>query len=303
MPDLEQPIDGDRTLLTVNDTVAEKIGLSQGTFATPQAFAEARGYEIIAELEPTAGDRIVAFLSGFTARGILSTVFLLSLYIAFQTPGTGVPETVAASSLFLLLGVPFLTGYAQWYEILAVILGVGLILVELFVIPGFGVAGITGLCLMLAGLLMTFVPDIRIPVPGTGEDGTTPSYSFDIDWAGLRYGLATLVASMVVSLGLWWWLSRFLPSVPYANKLILNDVAGRPNEATASGGSSARASTPDPILPLGTVGETVSDLYPGGQARLNDQVFDVISDRGFVEKGDRVVVREVHGNRIVVRKV
>ncbi|MEM6562561.1 MAG: NfeD family protein [Planctomycetota bacterium] len=301
--DVEQPVDGEKTLLTVNASTAEKIGLSQGTFATPEALAEARGYEIIATLQPSGGDRLIAFLSGFAARGILSTVFLLSLYIAFQSPGTGVPETIAAGSLFVLLGVPFLTGHAQWYEILAVVIGVGLILVELFVIPGFGVAGITGAGLMLGGLLMTFLPDIRIPIPGTGDDGTAPSYAFDVDWAGLRYGFATVLGSMVVSLLLWWWISKFLPSMPYANKLILNDVAGGTEPAEPTRDNFVAAAPVADVLPLGTVGEAVSDLYPGGQARFNDQVLDVISDRGFVESGDRVVVREVHGNRVVVRKV
>ncbi|MEM8496236.1 MAG: NfeD family protein, partial [Planctomycetota bacterium] len=298
--DVEQPVDGEKTLLTVNASTAEKIGLSQGTFATPDAFAQARGYTIIASIEPTGGERFIGFLSGYAARGILFSLFILCCWGAAYTAGTGLAEAGAGISLFLLVGIPFLTGEAQWYEIVAVLLGVVLIMFELFVIPGFGVAGITGVCLLLGGLVMTFVPDVRIPIPGTGDDGTAPSYAFDVDWAGLRYGFATVLGSMVVSLLLWWWISKFLPSMPYASKLILNDVAGGSEPASDS---FVAAAPVDDVLPLGTVGDAVSDLYPGGQARFNDRVLDVISDRGFVEAGDRVVVREVHGSRVVVRKV
>ena len=244
------------------------------------------------------GDRLVGLLSGFAIRGILMTGFLILVYAAVNTPGTGFPEVGALVALFVLLGVPLLTGYGEWYEVLAVMLGVVLIAVELFVIPGFGVAGITGLGLLFGGLLMTFVGPITLPtpgyLPGVAEDGA--AWTFDLD--GLKYGATTIILGMAMSLGLWFWLSRYLPHMPYMNKLILNDVTG---QALPSDAGSATPSSPP--LPLGTVGVAVSDLYPGGQVKFNDKVFDVLSDRGFVDAGAKVVVREAGGNRIVVRKV
>ena len=62
-----------------------------------------------------------------------------------------------ALALALLVGVPLLTGYAQWWEIIVILIGVALLALELFVLPGFGVAGILGLVCILFGLIMTFV--------------------------------------------------------------------------------------------------------------------------------------------------
>ncbi|CAA9380054.1 MAG: Putative membrane-bound ClpP-class protease associated with aq_911, partial [uncultured Phycisphaerae bacterium] len=156
-PGVPRPIDGPETLLTVSADVAHKIGLAESIVDSPQALAAERGYVIVGDLTPGTGERFVSLLSGPAARGILLTLFLLSLWVALHTPGAGFAEALALVSLGLLVGVPLLTGYAQWWEIAAIVIGLVLIALELFVIPGFGVAGITGIALLLGWLVMTFV--------------------------------------------------------------------------------------------------------------------------------------------------
>jgi membrane-bound serine protease (ClpP class) len=300
-PGVPRPLDAGDTLLTVSADVAHKIGLAKQISPSPEALAADRGYSIVADLAPSGGERLVALLGGAAARGLLLTIFMLSLYIALHTPGAGGAEAVALISLGLLVGVPLLTGYAQWWEILAILIGIVLIAVELFLIPGFGVTGITGIVLVLGGLVMTFVGN----APGLPGTWRLPQI-----WSGVQNGLLAVVIAFAVSGLLAVWLRRYLPKLPYLNRLVLQ----APAPAGAGVPGSLAVPGPDaPVVPgdtwpfVGTVGRAVSDLRPGGSAEFpyadDRRIAPVVSDSGFVAAGTKVGVREVHGNRVVVRPI
>jgi hypothetical protein len=124
---------------------------------------------------------------------------------------------------------------------------------------------------------------------------------FGVNWAKLGYGMITVIAGLCCSILLWFWLSRFLPRLPYANRLILKDET--PIQEVMR--RAADAAWPAP----GMLGTAVSDLRPGGTAKYaisesdpdDTANADVVSDRGFVPAGTRLAVVEVHGNRVVVR--
>jgi membrane-bound serine protease (ClpP class) len=296
VPGVRDPLDTAGTLVTLNTDLAITLGLAEGKYATVEDFAASRGYEVLATLNPNFNERVVGFLSSLAVRGILLSVFMFAIYMAFSTPGHGAPEALAMVALAALLGVPYLTGYAQWYEIVAVLLGVALLAVEIFVLPGFGVAGITGLLLVLGGLTMTFVPPIDMPALPRSWGGGFP-------WAAVREGLMVTLGGMIGSLLLWWWLSRYLPKLPYFGGLVLNTTVGSTIEPDA-------APTPANAWPaLGARGTVVTDLRPGGTASFDDptigerRVTDVVTDRGFVPAGTDVVVRQIEGSRVVVRPI
>ncbi|MGF1634626.1 MAG: nodulation protein NfeD [Phycisphaerae bacterium] len=298
---LPNPVDGPDTLLTVDANMAYKLGLSKGTFLTVEELAAERDLTIIARLEPTAGENLVAFLGGALVRGVLVTVLLVSVYSAFSAPGYGLPEAVALATLGVLLGVPALTGFAQWYEIVAVVLGIALIAVEIFILPGFGFFGITGIMMVLGGLVMTFVGPIDVPNLPLGAAADTDQ---------LFTGLASVVGGMLASLLLWVWLGRYLPRLPFARGLVLTGTVGGGNidlddSNNPSDGSTGRS----PLLawpPVGLTGRTVGPLRPGGQARFNkadgtSEIVDVVGDRGYVPAAAEVTVTQIDGRRIVVR--
>jgi membrane protein implicated in regulation of membrane protease activity len=118
-------------------------------------------------------------------------------------------------------------------------------------------------------------------------------------------GLFVVTGGLVCSLLLWFWLNRYLPRLPYFNRLILSTVAGgsAAGAATAEGGAIGGKNASGSAV--GDSGEALTDLRPGGSARLQPtgDVLPVVSDSGFVKAGSRLVVREVSGNRIVVRAV
>jgi membrane-bound serine protease (ClpP class) len=188
-----------------------------------------------------------------------------------------------------------MTGYATWFEILLVLVGIGLLAVEVFVLPGFGIAGLTGVVMIMAGLVMTFMPaEPKFP-------GFLPSLSGT--WDAMWRGIIVLTLSMVASIGLGMWLNRFLPGLPFFNRLVLNTTVG----STDDEGSYATM-VDQPVWPeIGAVGRAISDLRPGGTAAFADpvtqslQTTSVVSDSGFIVANTQVVVHEVQGNRVVVR--
>ena len=218
VPGEPSPIDGPTTLLTVDGDQAVRYGLASAKADSALALAQSRGYAIVADLTPGVGENLVETLNGPLVRGLLIIVFLQCLYIVLHAPGHGVAEICGLAALGLMLGVPMLTGYAQWWEILMIFVGLLLISVEI-VLPGHFVPGITGAVMVFVGLVMTFVPK----APG-GSPSFWPS---SIYFPALEHGVYVVAGAMVISLFLWIWLNRFLPKMPLLNRII--------NTATSDG--------------------------------------------------------------------
>ena len=289
------PLDGATQLLTVTSDTAVRIGLAE-TAASADAFASASGLQMVGHFSTTFGEELVGFLSGATLRALLGTVFLWSLYVAFTKPGTGLPEVLAFVSGAVLVGVPLLTGYAGWFELLLILTGIVLIAFELFVIPGFGFVGLGGVVCLILGFVLTFAPP---ELPGGGFwpqlQGTRTA---------LLHGLVAVAAGLIVSTALWFWLAKYLPQIPYMNRLVLTTNVGQTHEA-----GDERAALEQAWPGIGDSGLAVTRLAPGGVASFFDPIVndqrpvDVVCDVGFVDAGDAVVVREREGSRVVVRAV
>jgi membrane-bound serine protease (ClpP class) len=293
VPGAKVPVDSDQTLLTVDSKEAVDYGLATGQATDAQALAAERGETVIANIGTSTGDELVSWLGSTAARGILLIIFLSAANVVIHAPGHGVAEVIGLGALLLMLGVPLLTGYAQWWEVMTIFVGLSLIAVEIL-LPGHIVPGVTGLLMAVFGLVMTFVPK----EPG-GMPGFLPT--MHSTWVAVERGLIVVVAAMACSMFLWFWMNRYLPQIPYFKKIILTDVSG--------GGSTPLApSTPSAAWPtVGSVGLAVSELKPGGSAEFFDsaiadrRVTSVVSESGFVTPGSKVVVREVAGNRVVVQ--
>ena len=293
---VHNPVRPKDTLLTITDQTAAKIGLSAGTFPTIDQLAAQRNLRIVANLRPSAGDRLIALLSTQGARSLVFFVLLISGYMAFKTPGTGFAEAIAAVALVVLLGVPLMTGYAQWYEIIMVLVGIALIAIEVFVLPGHMLPGIAGIALVILGILMTFVGREPPGMPGTWP--RLPMTRFALESA-----LIWLTATMALSLVTMAALSRMLPKTPFMRRLILNATSG----ATTLDNRNAPS-----ILPtwpaVGAIGTAVTELRPGGTAAFHDPVLgdvrqiDVLSDTGYIPAGAKIVARTVVADHITVRQ-
>jgi len=292
VPGIRDPINGPDTLLTLQADEAVKLGLSTGVCPTAKVLADQRG-KFVADFTPGSGEKIIEFLNLDVFRSIVMSALFISLWIVLGSPGHGLAESIAVLSLALLLGVPLLTGYATWWEVLIIFGGVGLLAFEVFVFPGHGVSAGLGVIMMLGGLLLTFIG------PQAGG-GVLPDTSGS--WLNLKHGAMAIGGSIFASIFLAVWLQKYLPKLPYFNRLILT---------TTSGGApmlNSASIAPENSWPgVGTAGVAVTDLRPGGSAEFldlsvgNSRPVAVISETGFVPAGSKLIVRESRGNRIVVR--
>jgi membrane-bound serine protease (ClpP class) len=299
--DVPTPVDSESTLLTVSGKTAARLGLASALQPTLSSLVSDRNYNVIASFTPGAGDKLIEWLNNPFVRMILIVLFAQFLYAALHAPGHGLAEAMAVLTLAVIIGVPLLTGYAQWWEIVVLLVGIALLALEIFVIPGFGVTGVLGILMILFALIMTFV----------GKEPAGPGFlpRFEGTWINIRNGLAMVTSALIVSLVLSMWLRRNLPRLPYLNRLILTTTTGNITSADALAPATSDRGGSDYRPVVGAIGEAVSELKPGGSAWFHDPVtgdkrlFSVLSDVGFVSPGTRIAVRNNSDNRIVVRPV
>ena len=294
VPGFDNPIDGPTSLLTVYPKEAQALGLSRGTVASARTLVADRGDSLVADLTPGVGEKLVELLNNPVVRSILLLIFLQSLYIAIHAPGHGAAEAVAVVSLGLLIGIPLLTGYAQWWEVAVIFIGLGLCAFEIFVFPGHFVSLIVGTLMVVFGLIMTFVGKEPSGVPGWLP-------SMQQTWHGVQNGLLAVVGAMAGSLLLSMWLRRYLPSIPYFNKLVLTATSGGTSMPGAPNDRPVREKWPF----IGTVGVALTDLRPGGSVEFPyadaTRPAAVVSLGGYIPRGTKVAVEEIEGGSVRVR--
>jgi membrane-bound serine protease (ClpP class) len=215
---------------------------------------------------------------------------LLGAYAEFQSPGLGVPGGVALVALVLFLGAPYLAGFTVTWEIALIVIGILLLAIEFFVIPGFGVAGLGGTILIFVGVILSFVP----AEPGRGPDEWFQWPSLPETYSYLQKGLLSTAAGLAGALIGMVLLAKFLPRVPVAGRLVLANP--QPEQLQMDDFYKGKVS-------VGDVGVVEGLLRPAGKARFGDMLADVVSEGAFIQPGTRVEVVERWGSRIVVRPV
>jgi len=223
----------------------------------------------------TWAETFVRFLTNPIISSLLMTIGMLGLLVEIRTPGFTLPGAVGLLTLALFFWGHWIVQLAGWEELLLVATGVILLGLELFVIPGFGVAGVGGIIALAAGLGMTLV--------GAGATSSVIIAAFGRVALSLFLALAGGLA-----------LFRALPRLPFGRRLVLDAEMG-----------AERGFTSPPArdrLQLGRTGTALSPLRPAGVADIDGARVDVVSDGGFIEAGAAIEVTRVEGNRIVVRE-
>ncbi len=225
-------------------------------------------------------DVALAVLTNPWAAAMLLWVGLLGVYLEFKIPGFGVPGLVGLTALAVFFGSQYLVGHASTLEILLFVVGLILIVLEVAVIPGFGVVGVAGIACTLLGLVLALqsgsFPDLRLPQ----ARAAMLEALFTVSLGGLGFGGAAAA------------LARFFPHVPGLNRLV------QKSEASAAAGFTA--ALPGDAALVGQFGRAVSDLRPSGKIQIGDQVLDAATLGEYVESGSRVQVVRADGNRLLV---
>jgi membrane-bound serine protease (ClpP class) len=217
----------------------------------------------------------------------LMTLGIMCIYMEFNTPGFGIAGGLAIGCFAIIFGSHYLIGLTHWWEIGLFCLGVILIGLEIFVIPGFGIAGIGGIICCAIGLMAMVVPNAptEFPWPQT-----------DLDWSWFGPGLYALglgFAGGVIGAII---LAQYLPKIPLANRLVLGAVQ-------AATDAPATQDAPIMHIKVGDTGTVETMCRPVGQVRFGRELCDATADGTTIEVGAKVRVFERTGNQLIVKEV
>jgi O-acetyl-ADP-ribose deacetylase (regulator of RNase III) len=274
-------------VLTFTSSEAVKHGFCEAELNSIQEVIERSGIENPQIIKPkyTWIDHLIAFLISPYISGLLIMVIIGGIYFELQTPGVGFPLFAAITAAVIYFMPLYLEGLASHWEILLFIVGIGLLLVEIFAFPGFGVVGISGIVCIVAGLTLSLVDLTAIPLGGIGMVFSAIFRAF---------GLVIISAT----LGLF-------GSVFLAKKLFTSDYHALSRLALKSEQLSEDGFTiasKEYVSLEGSYGLAFSDLRPSGKVEVHGDFYEAQAISGYIKKGDKVkIMRYEVGNLQVIK--
>ncbi len=252
--------------------------LSAGTVADMDALLARLGIpeSAVLRIKPT-GMETVAFWIG-NISGILLVLGILGVYLEFKTPGFGAPGIIGGLCLLLFFFGGYVAGLSglEWMQVF--LLGLALVVVEFFVVPGTMVAGILGGVLMLTALVMSMVDHFPgMPIMPSATDLERPLKN-------IAFALAVSIAGAAV-------IARFLPSIPIYRRMMTTGVSGELGIAQLESEQERL---------IGSEAVAVSVLRPGGRIRIGGRFIDAVSRGEMVPAGRRVRIVAFSGRDCVV---
>lgn len=238
----------------------------------------------LTDYRPTVLDRIIGFLTNPTVSGILIMLMIGGIYFELQTPGVGFPLAAAAVAALLYFAPHYIEGLTEYWELLIFFVGVLLLLVEVFALPGFGVAGVSGIILMVAGLTLAMVDNQLFRNIEGAFRWTLVLKPFTIVLVSLFFGL--LVAMF---LGKKFFTTSLLPNISMGTNL--DERSGYIAVDTSIKSMNGRT------------GLAISVLRPAGKVQIDGEVYDAVASHGFIEKGETVRVVDSSAGQLYVTRV
>ncbi len=265
-------------LITLTSEEALKYGIADTVLSNLNQVLDAFGLknDKIINVKSNWSEDFVRFLNNPIISSLLIMIGLVGLFIEIKTPGWGVAGTAAIIALVLFFGAGYIVELASATDILIFIIGVVLLLLEIFVIPGFGIAGALGIILMVAGLFLSLISSL-------------PVFSFSY----ISFAIIQLASSFVMTFIVIFVLSKFLPKTSMFKKLVLN---------TNISSHSGYTSKPDVPSLFGKTGKAFTDLRPSGTAIIKNKRVDVVTEGEYINRGAKIIVRKIEGSRVIVEK-
>lgn len=240
----------------------------------------------IVEQELNWIDKLINFLVNPVVSGILIMCIVGGLYFEFQSPGLGLPIVIAIAGALLFFAPHYLEGLAAHWEILVFLAGVILLMLEIFVVPGFGVTGISGIVLIFTSLILTMVFNVGF------------HFQFDPNLdAAVQIGRSTIIVLMSVVCG--FFLSLWLSKKLITAETRFGTMALKTNLETDEGFTAQ-----DMRLQayVGRSGISATFMRPAGKIEIDGELLEATAEHGLIEKGERVVVTRFENAQLFVRK-
>lgn len=239
-------------------------------------------YKIV-EYEPTWIERIIGFLVHPMVSGLLIMAIIGGIYFEMQSPGIGFPLGVAVLAAVMYFAPLYLEGLAAHWEILLFIVGVILVIVEIFVIPGFGVAGISGISLMFVSLILSLINNVNFDFK-------------DVEIATVGVAVTTVILGVF---------GGFILSLYLGNKLFTSRTGIFRNMSLKSvqNVNEGFVCVETGMFALkGKTGVSKTVLRPAGKVLIDAEVFDAVANSGFIDKDVNIVVTKVEATQLYVDK-
>ncbi|MFH0999820.1 MAG: NfeD family protein [Bacteroidota bacterium] len=237
---------------------------------------------IIKKQELKFTDRIIRFLIHPMVSGILIMMIVGGIYFELQSPGIGFPIAAAILGAVLYFAPHYIQGLADHWEIIVFIIGLVLLAVEIFVIPGFGVSGVLGIIFIIASLALATIRNV-------GFEFTLP------DFTNLIYALLYVSIASVGGLGLSYYLSLKLFGSTQFGEFSLQTTQNKDK------GYSIKDNTYQKMI--GEKGFAFTVLRPSGKIKIDNKYYDAVAKIGYIEKGEQVKVVHYENAQLIVMKV
>ncbi len=272
-------------VLTFTTSEAIKNNYCEGEAKTVEdvlKLAGIKNYKIEKYVVTTIG-KIIDFLINPFVSGILIMLIIGGIYYELQTPGVGFPIMASITAALLYFAPHYIEGLAENWEILLFIAGLILLVVEIFVTPGFGVAGVIGILFIVLGLTLSLIESIPSDFPVNLPDGNA-----------FVKALFTVIVLIIISLGL---------SFYFAKKLITSSLFKRVSvqaiESKEEGFVGVDIREKELV---GKKGTAFTILRPSGKVEIDGDVHDATAETGYIDKGEKVEVVKFETAQLFVRK-
>ncbi len=239
----------------------------------------------IIEYKPTPLEKFIGFLISPAIQGILIMLIVGGIYFELQSPGIGFPLAAAIFAAILYFAPLYIEGLAENWEMVIFIVGLILIVLEIFVIPGFGIAGVSGVILAFTGLVLSMVDNII----------------FEFEFHLIEAIGMVLKSFLVVAISIF---LAFILSLYLSQKVLTSNtfswIVLNSTQRKDEGYVGVDSKQKDVI---GQTGIALTNLRPSGKVEIEDETYDAKSEISFIEKGAKVKVINYSSGQIYVIKV
>jgi membrane-bound serine protease (ClpP class) len=272
-------------VLTLTTLEAIKYGFCEGQAETIDEVLTGAGIKeyTIRELDVKLVDRIIMLLVNPVVSGLLIMLIIGGIYFELQSPGIGFPLAAAVFGALLYFAPLYLEGIAANWHVMIFIIGIILLLVEIFAIPGFGVTGVLGIIGIVTGLALVMVDKIVFR-SGQSIDGVKEIVG----------AFAIVIMAAVMSFILSLWLSRKL----FAPNRLFGSLALETSVNQSDGFVSFDTGKLKSVVGSRGIAHTV--LRPSGKVMIGDEVFSAVAETGFIARGTEIIVRREEQGQLYV---
>lgn len=269
-------------VLTFTASEAVKNHFSEGTASSLEETLAQGGVEAytLTEYRPTTLDRLLAWLMNPVVQGIFVMMIVGGIYFELQSPGIGFALVVAILGAVLYFAPLYLEGVAQNWELILFIIGLGLLAVEIFVLPGFGIAGVAGIVAVILGLSFAAIDNDLLRHLPTGE--------ITVGWI-LQPILVVIIATTAALIGGLLLSKHFLTdTTPLQRKVVLTA------EMAPEQGYVSHPQVASELI--GKTAEVAAVLRPSGRVIIDGIYYDAIAEEGqFIPRGKQVIITRFEG--------